>query len=168
MPQHSPAPPTPEVGEGKRGASGYLSYLLRQTNAAVGQAVERRLAVFDLTRAQYSALTMIGAYPGLSGADLAQLSLLAPQSASETISRLLTRQLIARNPDPGNRRILRLCLTRKGRALVMRARSSSDEVEALLQVSAERFGKRAVRRWLVEVAVQLSSGRAIVDSSFNE
>jgi len=168
MHQQSAIPLTPEVGEGKRGTRGYLRYLLRQTNAAVGQAVEQRLAAFDLTRAQHSALTMIGAYPGLSGADLAQLSMLTPQSTSETIRRLLARRLIARSGDPGNRKVLRLRLTRKGRELAARARTSCDEVDTLMQLSAERFGKRAVRRWLVDVALKLSSGQAIVDSNFNE
>ena len=61
----------PAVGEGKRGQSGHIGYLLRQANAAMKQVFERRLKPVGLTHPQFVILTMCKAYGARSGADLA-------------------------------------------------------------------------------------------------
>ena len=63
---------TPKAGEGKRGPEGHLGYLVRQANVAVRAAMEKALADIDATPAQFAVLTMIVAYPGISGAELAR------------------------------------------------------------------------------------------------
>ena len=62
----------PAPGEGKRGEQGYLGYLLRQAHAAVRLTMERTLADLGVTSPQFAVLTMLNAYPGLSGADVAR------------------------------------------------------------------------------------------------
>jgi DNA-binding MarR family transcriptional regulator len=57
-----------------------LAYLLRQANAAVRLKLERSFAEFDITLPQFAILTMFAAYPPLSGADLARLTFLTPQT----------------------------------------------------------------------------------------
>lgn len=57
----------PAPGEGKRGEQGYLGYLLRQAHAAVRLTMERTLADLGVTSPQFAVLTMLNAYPGLSG-----------------------------------------------------------------------------------------------------
>jgi hypothetical protein len=69
-------PPPP--GRGKRGEKGYLAYLLRQAQAATRLTLERALADLGVTPPQFAVLTMLKAYPGLSGADLARVALLTP------------------------------------------------------------------------------------------
>lgn len=155
----------PEVGEGKRGSSGYLLYLLRQASTVVQQATDRQLAPHGLTLAQYSALTMIAAYDGLSSADLAKLSMLTPQSAHETVQRLLNADLVRRRPKPGHRRVLLLEITDEGRRLLALARRSCDEIEAALEKQARRCDEQAVRRWLVDIATELAADEPIVDAS---
>ena len=71
-----PRPPPP--GRGMRGEQGYLAYLLRQAQAATRLTLERSLAGLGVTPPQFVVLTMLRAYPGLSGADLARLALLTP------------------------------------------------------------------------------------------
>ena len=75
-------PPVPQPGEGKRGEQGYLGYLLRQASVAVRTRMERDFSEEDVTPPQFAVLTMVRAYPGLSNADLARLSLLTPQTVS--------------------------------------------------------------------------------------
>jgi hypothetical protein len=65
-------PPPP--GHGKRGEGGYLGYLLRQAQAASRLAMERALADLGVTPPQFAVLTMLKAYPGLSGAELARVA----------------------------------------------------------------------------------------------
>ena len=63
-------PPLP--GQGKRGEGGHLAYLLRQAQAAARLSLERALTSTGLTHPQFVVLTMLNAYPGLSGADCAR------------------------------------------------------------------------------------------------
>lgn len=153
----------PEIGEGKRGAEGHLLYLLRQANAAARQAVDRELSGLRLTLSQYSALTMIAAYDGLSGADLAGLSMLTPQSAHEVVLRLEKAGFIARRADPRHKRIFRLELSDAGRGVLAEARRRTDRIEARLQALVERQAPAAVRQWLVDVAVEISEGAPVRD-----
>jgi len=153
----------PSTGEGKRGTTGHLLYLLRQANAAVRQAVDRELSGLHLTLSQYSALTMIAAYEDISGAELAGLSMLTPQSAHETVMRLEKAGFIRRSADPRHRRIFHLTLTEAGRAVLAEARRRTDLIEARLAGLAAAMSPEAVRRWLVDVAVDISDGTTIHD-----
>ena len=90
-------PPPP--GKGKRGEQGHLAYLLRQAQAATRLTLERRLADLGVTPPQFAVLTMLRAYPGLSGADLARVSLLTPQTVGVIIRNL------ERDRAPSGRRL---------------------------------------------------------------
>jgi hypothetical protein len=80
-PSEEAAVRVPAPGEGKRGEQGYLGYLLRQAHAAVRLKMERTLADLGVTSPQFAVLTMLNAYPGLSGADVARLTFLTPSTA---------------------------------------------------------------------------------------
>ncbi len=79
-------PPLP--GSGKRGENGHIAYLLRQAQAAARLTLERALADLGVTPPQFAVLTMLNAYPGLSGADVARVALLTPQTVGVIIGNL--------------------------------------------------------------------------------
>lgn len=79
-------PPPP--GHGKRGEQGHIAYLLRQAQAATRLTLERALADLGITPPQFAVLTMLRAYPGLSGAELARVALLTPQTVGVIIRNL--------------------------------------------------------------------------------
>lgn len=139
-----------------------MLYLLRQANAAVQQAVDRELEGLGLSLPQYSALTMIAAYDGLSGADLSRLSMLTPQSANETIKRLESAGMITRQADPRHGRIIQLHISPKGRELLSKARSRTDRVEEFLRTIAGSM-ETDMKEWLVEIATRLTSGEPLLD-----
>ena len=85
-PRNSPS--IPEPGQGKRGEEGYLGYLLRQASAAQRLRMERAMADVDVTLPQFLVLTMLRAYPGISNADLARLTMLTPQTVSVIVANL--------------------------------------------------------------------------------
>jgi hypothetical protein len=85
-PPHAIGHPPP--GEGKRGERGYLAYLLRQAQAATRLRMERALADLGVTPPQFIVLTMLKSYPGLSGADVARVALLTPQTVGVIIANL--------------------------------------------------------------------------------
>src|SRR5436190_15093847 len=89
-------PPSP--GFGKRGEAGYLGYLLRQAQAASRLRMERALADLRVTPPQFLVLAMLKAYPGLSGADLARVALLTPQTVGVIIRNLQRAGSIGKSP----------------------------------------------------------------------
>ena len=158
---HFPSPVAPAgvrpplAGHGKRGESGYLGYLLRQAQAAARLAMERTLADLGVTPPQFVVLTMLKAYPGLSGADLARVALLTPQTVGVIIRNLERDGAIRKAPHPVHGRILMWTLTRKGLALLQRCRHLILKVERRLAAGLSARDQTAVRRWLARIAVNL-------------
>jgi DNA-binding MarR family transcriptional regulator len=152
-------PAIPRPGEAKRGPEGHLGYLLRQANTAFRAAMDRPLAELGVTTPQFAVLTMIGAYPGLSGADLARLSSLTPQTINVIVRNLERGGAIAKTAHATHGRILRLHPTARGYALLKRCRSRVDEVERGVGDLLGRDEERAVRRWLSAVAEKLAEER---------
>src|ERR1700754_120597 len=122
----------PAPGEGKRGEQGYLGYLLRQAHAAVRLKMERALADLGVTTPQFAVLTMLNAYPGLSGADVARVALLTPQTVGVIIGNLERDGAIQKTPHPVHGRMLQWTLTRRGAALLGKCRNRVNAVERRL------------------------------------
>src|SRR5689334_19612630 len=146
----------PRPGEGKRGPKGHLGYLVRQANAAVRAAMEKALGDLDITPPQFSVLTMIVAYPGVSGADLARLTFLTPQTINVIVRNLERMGAIRKAADAEHGRILRLTATAKGQALLKRCRARVKEVDDRLAALVGRDDEKVVRRWLSAVGEALS------------
>jgi DNA-binding MarR family transcriptional regulator len=152
-PRHVPA-----IGEGKRGESGHLAYLLRQANVAVRVHLERELAEFGVTQAQFAVLTMIAAYPGLSNADLARLTLLTPQTLSVTVANVRRDGLVVSRPHAIHGRIKTLALTDSGKATLARCRKRVNAIEKALVETLSATEEQAVRKWLAAVALTCTAG----------
>lgn len=148
----------PRAGEGKRGAEGHLGYLVRQASVAVRAAMEKALADLEITPPQFSVLTMIVAYPGLSGADLARLTFLTPQTINVIVRNLERAGAIEKSAHAVHGRILQLTATAKGQALLKRCRGRVMEVDDRLSGLVGRDEERVVRRWLSAVGEALGKG----------
>jgi DNA-binding MarR family transcriptional regulator len=149
----------PRPGEGKRGPQGHLGYLVRQASVAVRAAMDKVLADIDITPPQFSVLTMIVAYPGVSGADLARLTFLTPQTINVIVRNLERMGAIRKSADAEHGRILRLTATAKGQALLKRCRIRVNEIDDRLGRLAGREEERVVRQWLAAVAETLAADR---------
>jgi len=149
----------PRPGEGKRGPQGHLGYLVRQASVAVRAAMEKVLADIDITPPQFSVLTMIVAYPGVSGADLARLTFLTPQTINVIAGNLERDGAIEKTAHATHGRILRLHATPKGRALLKRCRARVVAIDAEVAALLGREEERLVRRWLSAVAEKLGESR---------
>ncbi|MGH6715659.1 MAG: MarR family winged helix-turn-helix transcriptional regulator [Bradyrhizobium sp.] len=151
----TPRFPPPAPGEGKRGESDYLGYLLRQAQAAARLTFERALADLGLTLPQFVVLTMLKAYPGLSGADLARIALLTPQTVGVIIRNLQRDGSIRKAPHPVHGRVLQWTLTRRGQNLLLRSRRRALALERWLAANLSATGQATVRRWLSKIAMDL-------------
>ena len=146
-------PPPP--GRGKRGEKGHLAYLLRQAQAATRLTLERALADIGVTPPQFAVLTMLRAYPGLSGADLARVALLTPQTVGVIIRNLERSGAIRKTPHPVHGRLLQWTLTRRGETLLDKCRRHATAVERRLMAGLSPKAQATIRRWLSKIAAEL-------------
>jgi DNA-binding MarR family transcriptional regulator len=156
----SPAPELagnrpPPPGQGKRGETGHLASLLRQAQAATRLTLERALADLGVTPPQFVVLTMLRAYPGLSGADLARVALLTAQTVGVIIRNLERDRAIRNTPHPVHGRMLQWTLTRRGEALLDKCRRPVQALERRLAAGLPAKAQIAVRRWLSKIAADL-------------
>jgi DNA-binding MarR family transcriptional regulator len=149
----------PRPGEGKRGPEGHLGYLVRQANVAVRSAMEKALADLEVTPPQFAVLTMIVAYPGVSGADLARLTFLTPQTINVIVRNLEKAGAIAKTAHAVHGRILQLEATARGRTLLARCRARVHAIDDRIAALAKRDEERVIRRWLSAVAETLGKDR---------
>lgn len=105
-------------------------YLIRRLDLEVRLRLEEVLREFELSPSLYLLLGVVARRPGQSAADLARRLLMTPQSMKELVELLERRALILREPDPLNRRILRITATSTGAALLARCDRAVDGVEA--------------------------------------
>lgn len=144
----------PAIGEGKRGMEGHLGYLLRQAQATQRQMMEQALADLGVTAPQFVALTLIDAYGGISGADLARLAYLTPQTVSLIVSNLERMGAIARRAHEVHGRIQQLDLTVTGGALLGKCKRRVNALEERLLAGLSARDERIIRDWLVRVALR--------------
>jgi DNA-binding MarR family transcriptional regulator len=147
--------PPPPPGRGKRGETGYLAYLLRQAQAATRLTLDRALVDLGVTPPQFAVLTMLSAYPGLSGADLARVALLTPQTVGVIIRNLERDGAIRKTPHPVHGRVQQWALTRRGRTLLEKCRRHAKALERRLSAGLGAKAQLTVRRWLSKIAAEL-------------
>lgn len=144
--------PVPVPGEGKRGVEGHLGYLLRQAAVAQRAKTERALADLGVTPPQFAVLTMLNAYPGISNADTARLSLLTPQTVSVIVGNLEKAGWIGRRPHEIHGRIQHIDLTASGRRVLAQCRQRIGRLEPRMTAGLSAGEEKIVRRWLVDLA----------------
>ncbi|MBI3444694.1 MAG: MarR family transcriptional regulator [Magnetospirillum sp.] len=148
-----PPPDLPAVGEGKRGEQGHPGYLLRQAAAAHRLRMERAMADLEVTVPQFVTLTMLVAYPGISNADIARLSMLTPQTVSVIVANLERDGAVTRRPHAVHGRIRHIDVTKAGRDLLARCRQRVQALEQTLMTGLSPDEQAVIRRWLVAVAL---------------
>ncbi|MEU6511380.1 MarR family transcriptional regulator [Streptomyces sp. NPDC046942] len=95
-----------------------LLYLLKRTELVVRARLEELVKPAGITALQYTALTVLERHDGISAAQLARDSFVTAQSTADMVRALEARDLIRREPNPGNRREKVILLTATGRRLL--------------------------------------------------
>jgi DNA-binding MarR family transcriptional regulator len=143
------------IGEGFRGADGHVAFLLRQAHSALRAVIDRELAPIGLTGPQYSALNVIARFPGLSGTELARVSMLTQQTTNEILIVLERSGLVDRRRREGNRRVLEVHPTQRGREVIARARRVVYRIERRMVAELDERDQARLREWLVLCAKAL-------------
>lgn len=129
-----------------------MGYLLRQAAIAYRIRLERALMDLKVTPPQFYVLIKLAAYPGISNADLARLTLLTPQSLSVTIANLERSGWVLRRPHEAHGRIQRIELTEEGKRLLAQAKDRSRGLQEQLMEGFTPDQEQTIRDWLARVA----------------
>lgn len=108
----------------------HLGYWLRCLSNLVSQAFAERLAKHDVSVPQWVVLRCLFDMENASLNELAATVGVDNGALSRMMERLLQKGLIVREPDPANRRTVRLRLTEVGKRLVPVLAKEADENDA--------------------------------------
>jgi DNA-binding MarR family transcriptional regulator len=106
-----------------------LTYLIKRLEMAERARMEEVLQAQGMTLHQYTALSLLERRDGLSSAQLARRHFVTPQAMNQLVATLERDDLIRREPDEVNRRILRATLTDRGRERLAACHQAVDELE---------------------------------------
>ena len=109
-----------------------LAYLVGRLDHVLNKRLRDSLAPIGLTVPQYTALSMFRAQGSLSNAQLAERTMVTPQSANEMVKMMETRGWIERKPDPTHGRIIQISLTGDGNAILRECDAEVRMVELLM------------------------------------
>jgi DNA-binding MarR family transcriptional regulator len=107
-----------------------IAYLVGHLDRLVRRRLSEAISPLGLTIQQYTALSVLGSRGQLSNAQLAERSLVTPQSASEMVKVMVKRGWIARSADPNHGRIIHLYLTAEGQEVLKQAHAAAGKFEA--------------------------------------
>lgn len=105
------------------------TYLVKQLQEALLRRLDDITRRFDLTTRQYTTLSVLAKYPGVSSAQLARLTFVSPQAANEMVATLEAKGFLRRSIDRSNRRRLEVKPTSAGTRALAKCDALVDELE---------------------------------------
>jgi DNA-binding MarR family transcriptional regulator len=109
-----------------------LRLLLSRASRRASRDYRARLAQFDLSPAQATALLILHERPGLTLRDLAESMSSDQATTSAMIDRLLSQGMVQRQTDPEDRRRARLLLSDEAISIVKRLAEARKATNALI------------------------------------
>ena len=88
--------------------------------------LDEELQPMGITMAQLRLLRAVEDAPGISGAKLADICSVTPQTGQQLMTRLEANGWITREKNPANERVLLARLTKKGEKVLQRARAVAE------------------------------------------
>lgn len=144
------------AGQEKGRPSG-VCYLIGRLDHALNRRIRDALTPLGLTVSQYTALSFLESQAQISNAQLAERSLISPQSANEMIKQMEKRGWVERAPDPSHGRIVRLSLTLAGQAMLDEAHGQIARLEAGMLAKLSATQRNTLQQNLRQVLHALSA-----------
>jgi DNA-binding MarR family transcriptional regulator len=136
---------------GRRSAGAALprpTYLVKQLQEALLRRLDDITRRFDLTTRQYTTLSVLAKYPGISSAQLARLTFVSAQAANEMVGTLEAKGFLRRSVDRSNRRRLEVKLTAAGTRAMTKCDALVDGLERELFRGVEAADRAHFHRML--------------------
>jgi DNA-binding MarR family transcriptional regulator len=125
------------------------------------------LAAHELTMWEYIVLASISSEPGLSQSELAQLSRRDSTRLIRHLDDLVTRELVVRDIDPGDRRRRVVRLTHAGSARLGATQEAIRAMEAELLRALPESEQQGLRSALATSLRSVASGKPPTDSALS-
>jgi DNA-binding MarR family transcriptional regulator len=119
-----------------------FSYAVGNLDRSLRRSLVAILRPFEMTVAEYTALSLISRRDGYSNAELARRSFVSPQAMHEMISLLERRGLLERASSESHRSMRHTHLTSHGRELLERCNVAVDNMEDVM-LAGVSSGQRA-------------------------
>ncbi len=149
--ERKPSPSQPPRLVEPAGLEASTGYLLARVGSDSRRRWARTLLEEDLTPHHYSALIALDQLGAMSQQQLSHLVGIDPRNAVPVIDQLQTRGLVARNPDPTDRRRHAVTLTATGRRLLTRLRRAAEEAEERLLTPLTTTERRTLHALLTKL-----------------
>lgn len=111
---------TPTVGDAA------LAHDLRTAVLRLARRIRAARVDTSLSLSQLSALGVLDAYGPMSAGDLAGLESVQPPTMTKVVAALTERGFVSREPDPLDKRAVRLAVTEAGHAVIDAERRARD------------------------------------------
>ena len=106
-------------------------YLIKRIETEVTLRMQKTLTEYGMTVAQFVILNFVNDNPNdLSSAQLSRRFKMTPQSMNETVTSLQRKEMLVKNTDSENKRILRISLTEKGLDILKSCNEAINDLEA--------------------------------------
>lgn len=109
-----------------------LAYIVGRLDHVLNKRLRDGLAPLGMTVPHYTALSVFRVLGTLSNAQLAERTMVSPQSANEMVKAMEAKGWIERSPDPSHGRIIRIGLTDAGTACLERCDAVVLAVEQMM------------------------------------
>jgi DNA-binding MarR family transcriptional regulator len=129
------------------------SDLLMTAARSMRRAFGEAMAAWDITPSQARALRIVGELGSVRLSVLAERLRIAPRSATEVVDALEARSLVAREPDPADRRATSVVPTPEGTRLgaeLEKARRTATEQRLAVLTGGDRAELDRILRLLVD------------------
>lgn len=150
----APTPSTP-IEEAPRPTG--VCYLVGRLDHALTRRMLDVLAPLGLTVSQYTALSFIESQTQISNAQLAERTLISPQSANEMVKQMCDKGWVERAPDPFHGRVVRLSVTVSGKPLLQQAHAAVARLESDMLAGLSLAQRKAIQSNLRQVLHTLSA-----------
>lgn len=133
------------------GLEASTGYLLARVGSDSRRRWARTLVEEDITPHHYSALIALDQLGAMSQQQLSQLLGIDPRNTVPVIDQLQSRGLLARNPDPTDRRRYAVTLTAAGKALLTELRHAAEDAEERLLTPLTTAERRTLHALLTKL-----------------
>jgi DNA-binding MarR family transcriptional regulator len=140
---------------------GQPAFLLAQLGAHAANQFTERLAVLQLTPADAGILRLLRVTPAISQQVLSEKLRIHPSRLVAILDNLERRQLVERKPNPNDRRLYSLHLTKDGTEILERIGKVAREHQDALLSALSAADRRKLTELLQQVADQQSLTRGV-------
>lgn len=137
-----------------------FGYLINDVTCLFRKHFDRRATQFGLTRAQWRAVKRLYVSEGITQAELADRLEMDPIAVGRVIDRLQAGGFVERRADPSDRRLWRLHLTERARAVA----ADMEDISRGLRVEATRGIPGADVEKFVEVLERMKDNLQALDA----